>query len=188
MYNPTVGRFLEEDPIQFQAGDTDLYRYVRNTPTNRNDPTGEGGPFDNATTILGPVLDLLGFPIARFSDFALSDRTPGKFVQASIKSYWRVPQGTKAFFEINTYWRDFDPNTDPIKPVVEVFEQKRFAKAGDDASRTLNATFKLEAGHKYSFLALVEYKGWFPNKPFFINAPQLSGYAGLFGANITVPR
>jgi uncharacterized protein RhaS with RHS repeats len=39
-YDPTVGRFLEQDPKGFAAGDPDLYRYVKNDPTNATDPTG----------------------------------------------------------------------------------------------------------------------------------------------------
>ena len=41
MYDPTVGRFITEDPIGFDGGDTNLARYVRNSPTNATDPTGE---------------------------------------------------------------------------------------------------------------------------------------------------
>ena len=40
MYDPTVGRFLEEDPIRFAGGDANLYRYVGNSPMNYVDPTG----------------------------------------------------------------------------------------------------------------------------------------------------
>lgn len=40
MYDPSVGRWLEEDPIGFDAGDMDLYRYVGNDPTNATDPSG----------------------------------------------------------------------------------------------------------------------------------------------------
>ena len=40
MLNPTVGRWMEEDPIDFQAGDTDKYRYVGNDATNSTDPSG----------------------------------------------------------------------------------------------------------------------------------------------------
>jgi hypothetical protein len=35
------GRFLREDPLSFTAGDTNLYRYVFNSPTNAVDPTGQ---------------------------------------------------------------------------------------------------------------------------------------------------
>ncbi|NEQ42455.1 MAG: RHS repeat-associated core domain-containing protein [Leptolyngbya sp. SIOISBB] len=39
-YDPAVGRSLSEDPIGFDAGDANLYRYVFNSPSNYTDPTG----------------------------------------------------------------------------------------------------------------------------------------------------
>jgi hypothetical protein len=40
MYDPTIGRWLTEDPESFAAGDANLYRYVHNNATNATDPTG----------------------------------------------------------------------------------------------------------------------------------------------------
>jgi uncharacterized protein RhaS with RHS repeats len=40
MFDPSIGRWLEEDPSGFEAGDVNLYRYVENDPTNATDPTG----------------------------------------------------------------------------------------------------------------------------------------------------
>lgn len=40
MYDPTLGRWLEQDPIGFDAGDMNLYRFVGNDPTNSVDPSG----------------------------------------------------------------------------------------------------------------------------------------------------
>lgn len=40
MYDPTVGRWMAQDPIGFDAEDADLYRYVGNSPTNATDPSG----------------------------------------------------------------------------------------------------------------------------------------------------
>jgi uncharacterized protein RhaS with RHS repeats len=40
MYDPSVGRWLEQDPIGFDAGDADLYRYVGNEPLKKTDPSG----------------------------------------------------------------------------------------------------------------------------------------------------
>ena len=40
MYDPTVGRFLQEDPTGFTAGDANLNRYCGNSPTNASDPCG----------------------------------------------------------------------------------------------------------------------------------------------------
>jgi RHS repeat-associated protein len=39
-YNPTLGRFMSEDPKLFDAGDYNLYRYVHNDPLDLTDPMG----------------------------------------------------------------------------------------------------------------------------------------------------
>ena len=39
-YSPTLGRFIEPDPIGFDAGDDNWYRFVANGPTIGVDPTG----------------------------------------------------------------------------------------------------------------------------------------------------
>ena len=39
-YDPRVGRWTAPDPIRFQAGDANLYRYVGNLPTVLTDPAG----------------------------------------------------------------------------------------------------------------------------------------------------
>ncbi len=36
-----LGRFLQPDPKQFEAGDYNLYRYCHNDPVNKSDPFGE---------------------------------------------------------------------------------------------------------------------------------------------------
>jgi len=39
-YDPTIGRFISSDPIEFLAGDFNFYRYVGNDPVNWVDPSG----------------------------------------------------------------------------------------------------------------------------------------------------
>lgn len=39
-YSPTLGRFLQADPIDFDGGDANIYRYCANSPINLNDPFG----------------------------------------------------------------------------------------------------------------------------------------------------
>ncbi len=39
-YNPETGRFTSPDPKGLDAGDTNLYRYCGNNPTNGTDPSG----------------------------------------------------------------------------------------------------------------------------------------------------
>jgi RHS repeat-associated protein len=41
VYSPELGRFLQSDPIRFDAEDVNLYRYVGNSPTILTDPNGE---------------------------------------------------------------------------------------------------------------------------------------------------
>lgn len=39
-YLPELGRFIQPDPKEFDAGDYNLYRYCHNDPVNKSDPTG----------------------------------------------------------------------------------------------------------------------------------------------------
>lgn len=39
-YSPTMGRFIEVDPLRLSAGDLNMYRYVGNQPVDLTDPTG----------------------------------------------------------------------------------------------------------------------------------------------------
>src|SRR5207253_2633309 len=56
MYDPTIGRWISEDPIGFTGADANLYRYVGNSPTNRTDPSGLV-PDDEAGRIVDQVLN-----------------------------------------------------------------------------------------------------------------------------------
>jgi hypothetical protein len=40
MYDATLGRFLQRDPLGFDAGNPDLYSYVFDSPANATDPLG----------------------------------------------------------------------------------------------------------------------------------------------------
>jgi uncharacterized protein RhaS with RHS repeats len=40
MFDPSIGRWLSEDPTGFESGDVNLYRFVGNDPTNGTDPSG----------------------------------------------------------------------------------------------------------------------------------------------------
>jgi uncharacterized protein RhaS with RHS repeats len=37
---PAQARFLQEDPVWFDAGDLNVYRYTGNNPVNATDPSG----------------------------------------------------------------------------------------------------------------------------------------------------
>jgi CheY-like chemotaxis protein len=72
-YHSGMQRFISEDPIDFADGDTNLYTYARNNPTQFVDPTGtviEVGllAYLGACTAVGVVLDIV--------DLKLSGRKP----------------------------------------------------------------------------------------------------------------
>lgn len=52
-YDPTIGRFMQEDPIGFAGGDINLYNYVGNNGVNFIDPTGESLLQAGAWLLLG---------------------------------------------------------------------------------------------------------------------------------------
>jgi RHS repeat-associated protein len=77
-YDASNGRFISEDPLGFGAGDGNLSRYVGNSPTNWNDPSGLlcGAAGDGG--FLGPMIDfgeLVGGII-----YGLSHSAPSPFV------------------------------------------------------------------------------------------------------------
>ena len=59
-YSAELGRFLQMDPIKFDAGDPNIFRYVGNDPVNLVDPTGEFAalliPIAETAPIWGPAV------------------------------------------------------------------------------------------------------------------------------------
>lgn len=62
-YHPRLARFLSEDPLEFEAGDANLYAYAGNRPTDTADPLGLFG-IEDLPTIPHPVVNA----VAGFGD------------------------------------------------------------------------------------------------------------------------
>ena len=64
-YDPTIGRFISEDPIQFAAGSPNFYAYVYNSPLDYRDPKGKD-PLIGATigAIAGGIYGGIGAYLA----------------------------------------------------------------------------------------------------------------------------
>jgi RHS repeat-associated protein len=63
-YDPKIGRFISEDPIGFESGDINIYRYVFNSPCNNVDPSGLGIGEDAFMGCLAGTMAYLFFEIA----------------------------------------------------------------------------------------------------------------------------
>jgi hypothetical protein len=53
VFDPTIGRWQSKDPKSFDAGDTNLYRFVGNHPSYATDPSGLEEPY------VGPSIEIL---------------------------------------------------------------------------------------------------------------------------------
>ncbi len=51
-YDANIGRFVSQDPIGFESGDVNIYRYVKNNVINLIDPSGEISEFSVNTALL----------------------------------------------------------------------------------------------------------------------------------------
>jgi RHS repeat-associated protein len=78
-YDPAAGRWISQDPIGFQAGDPDLYRYVGNRPADFADPSGLDWLDDAANVAAG------------WGD-ALTGWTPGGGT-AALRDKWGINGG-----------------------------------------------------------------------------------------------
>ena len=99
-YDAKVGRWLSEDPIGFNAGDANLYRYVGNMPTMYTDPQGQ------QTERLPPV-DPINNPIAPPYPGAT---TPPSYPETPYPPHPAMPPSQPCF----------DPN-----PIYEQLENSR---------------------------------------------------------------
>jgi RHS repeat-associated protein len=109
MFDPTVGRWFEEDPSGLTPG-ANLYEYVNNNPTNTTDPSGmeppsfKGGPpidTDPKSTLSGRE-SFKSPPPVWYDGYA---RLGGEYAYGIFNNYYKRPPDE---------WRN--PALDPVKP------------------------------------------------------------------------
>ncbi|MGZ3711804.1 MAG: RHS repeat-associated core domain-containing protein, partial [Bdellovibrionota bacterium] len=71
IYNPSVGRWLSQDPIGFNSKDSNYYRYVKNSPLLYSDPSGK----NRRAAIVGCTLMMGGMTSLGLSKYQRSQNT-----------------------------------------------------------------------------------------------------------------
>ena len=103
-YDPQVGRFISEDPVGFEGGDTNLYVYASNNPIMLIDPLGlcsESGTIWNPANTLkwgGKILSASGAKATGLTvsivGVTLEPGGPGETIGTLIGGGVGVPIGT----------------------------------------------------------------------------------------------
>lgn len=110
-YHPGLGRFLSEDPIGFNAGDYNLFRYCKNDPLDLTDPMGLFSPeahdalFDHAFAGSIPKAEIQVMKdSSRKLDRSISSQlNPREAYKHSMRREWQTPKSAikqrEAFFK-----------------------------------------------------------------------------------------
>jgi RHS repeat-associated protein len=98
-YDPKTGRWTSQDPLGFNAGDSNLYKYIRNAPTSGTDPSGlqavAPGQFDRGRVSFSKYQKLSETQdIFAFKNPKNSTETPMSLVQLLAKLK-KAPDFTK---------------------------------------------------------------------------------------------
>jgi RHS repeat-associated protein len=121
-YSTDLGRFLQRDPIGYQAGDGSLYRYVANNPTRLTDTLGLEVVKDDKAPLSDIFMDEWLYSVHRTLKRMIVERLEakrpldqrGRDLMESVKAVenlikWRDAKGQ--FLEVNAYYIT-GPNTD----------------------------------------------------------------------------
>ncbi|MFN7875399.1 MAG: RHS repeat-associated core domain-containing protein [Pirellula sp.] len=112
-YSTQTGRFISQDPIGFNAGDENLYRYVGNSPTNARDPSGLWQSGDGKPSQMEVEIEYQLQKVAKSREILVGSVPPNNFVQRMlIGTAYDVAVGVGALSVGSIYNELYDPGND----------------------------------------------------------------------------
>lgn len=118
-YDAALGQFIQRDPIGYSAGDSNLRRYVGNSPVNAVDPMGLDELFLHRTYSTGPH----NHPLWAYFNLTR------QYLNKSADFYWRVRSDSRSnslgYIQLGTATL---PNTIPVKVSDDVWNYTLLAK------------------------------------------------------------
>src|SRR5262245_23615300 len=82
-YDANTGRWIAQDPFGFDAGDSNLFRYVRNETSRETDPSGMLPPF-----LVGSILSAAPYGVWYYIAVPQSGGMPGKEYSVSMDIFF----------------------------------------------------------------------------------------------------
>ncbi|MDV3349818.1 RHS repeat-associated core domain-containing protein [Leptothoe sp. LEGE 181152] len=108
-YDPAVGRFISEDPLGFDAGDANLYRYVFNSPTNYTDPSGEATLVTLAAVGGVKAIKAVGGAAIALGAVNLNNQLQSEETREALEDF--------AQWCLETVTSGYNPDFDPNRPI-----------------------------------------------------------------------
>jgi RHS repeat-associated protein len=147
-YSPQLQRFLSEDPLEFAAGDTNLYAYVGNSPTNFTDPSGLCGlpcaiglgfaAYDAYKLATGGRKDAAGNAL----NLALG-LTPFGMVTRGLRAAKAAPRALPAARQVDAAWgslHQYAHGPGPMTAIEHINYRHAFNSGFDNVSRFAQGT------------------------------------------------
>jgi RHS repeat-associated protein len=161
--DPGTGRWTNQDPLGFAAGDADLYGYADNTPTDLVDPSGDD-PYGGITTSLNGNTLTIDINIYVFGDV---DDQLLKKIKKSIEEGWSGKTSNGCEIKVNATVTKVDkskgegrPPAISINPETQrsntniycpTCPNTMFGRSGIWREDGSNWTYAHEAGHLFGF-------------------------------------
>lgn len=147
-YNSIAGRFVKQDPISFSAQDTNLYRYVKNSPVDRTDPSGLYGNISIHNRIVR-YQDNRGSHVVQGTNQVIRDIAEKRYGRVNIEEDTTIAMitnvGRRQGTDTSSSQRKFVPGITPIDDQGHIVSAQ-LGGSGTDLKNLFAQNFRYNQG------------------------------------------